>query len=169
MYLSIKIAPSRTQRPGRHSRPLRTEPIIDPFLCLLTEPFSSLGFCCESIDCSSHNESPKPPGFGVFNSSSCAPVKSGGASLYCESDSVPTIPVHFFHSSPTLCQSEKQDQTEPITLLLHYLLKFTAQSVKLLWHFRVMGLNILAGQFIYPLVYLLGHGLCSNGNLRITS
>jgi len=83
-----------------HGELLRTEPIIDPFLCLLKEALFSFGFCCESIDCSSHNESPKHPAFGIFNSSSCAPVKSGGTSLYCESDSVPAIPVHFFHRNP---------------------------------------------------------------------
>jgi hypothetical protein len=97
-----------------HGGLLRIEPIIDPFLCLLKEAVFSFGFYCKSIDCSSHNESPKHPAFGIFNSSSGAPVKSGGASLYRESDSVPAIPVHFWHSSPTLSQgqSEKQDQTE---------------------------------------------------------
>src|SRR5215475_11393806 len=79
---------------------LRTEPIIDPFLCLLKEALFSFGFCCESINCSSHNKSPKLPGFGVFNCSSCAPVKSGGTSLYFKSDRVPAIPVHFFHRNP---------------------------------------------------------------------
>jgi hypothetical protein len=85
-------------------------------LCLLNETVFSLGFCYESIDCSSHNESPKPPGFGVFNGSSCAPVKSDGTSLYCESDSVPAILVRFCHSSATLGQREKQDQTEHLSL-----------------------------------------------------
>src|SRR5215471_13718041 len=80
-----------------HGGVLKTEPIIDPFLCLLKESVFSFGFCCESINCSSHNKSPKLPGFGVFNSSSCAPVKSGGTSLYFKSDRVPAIPVHFFH------------------------------------------------------------------------
>ena len=81
---------------------------------MLNEPLFSFGFCGEGINCSSHNESPKPSGFGIFNSSSCSPIKSDGTSLYCESDSVPAIPVHFWHSSPTLSQgqSEKQSQTE---------------------------------------------------------
>jgi hypothetical protein len=83
-----------------HGGLLRIEPIIDPFLCLLKEAVFSFGFYCKSIDCSSHNESPKHPAFGIFNSSSGAPVKSGGASLYRESDSVPAIPVHFFHMNP---------------------------------------------------------------------
>jgi len=84
--------------------------MIDPFLCLLQEAVFRFGFCCESIDSSSHNESPKPPGFGIFNSSSCAPVKSGGTSLYSKSDSVPTIPVHFFHTSFCLdsCLSQRR-------------------------------------------------------------
>jgi hypothetical protein len=71
-----------------HCGLLRIEAIIDPFLCLLKESVFGFGFRCESINCSSHNESPKLPGFGVFNSSSCAPVKSGGTSLYSKSDSV---------------------------------------------------------------------------------
>ena len=78
---------------------LRTEPIIDPFLRLLKESVFSFGFCCKSINCSSHNESPKPSGFGIFNSSSCAPVKSGGTSLHYEFNGVPTISVRFCHRS----------------------------------------------------------------------
>ena len=93
---------------------LRTDPIIDPILCLLNETVSSLGFCYKSIDCTSHNESPKPFGFGVFNSSSCPPVKSDGTSLYCESDSVPAILVRFCHSSPTLSQGQREKQTYPL-------------------------------------------------------
>ena len=81
-----------------HDGVLRIEPIIDPFLCLLKEALFSFGFRCESVD-SSHNESPKHPAFGIFNSSSCAPVESGGTPLYSESDGVPAIPVHFFHTS----------------------------------------------------------------------
>jgi hypothetical protein len=171
---SIKTAPSRTQRPGRHSRPLRTEPIIDPFSCLLTEPVSSLGFCCESIDCSSHNESPKPPGFGVFNSSSCAPVKSGGTSLYCESDSVSTMPVHFFHSSPTLCQSEKQDQTEPCHLTPSLSSQVHGSIGKAPVAFPGHGSQHPCGPIhlsvgVSPRSWPYTHDLCSNGNLRITS
>src|SRR5262249_35344073 len=79
---------------------LRIESIIDPFLCLLTESVFSFGFCCESINCYSHNESPKLPGFGIFNCSSCTPVKSGGTPLYSKSDSVPAIPVHFVCFTP---------------------------------------------------------------------
>src|SRR6266481_6772019 len=58
-----------------HDGLLRTEPIINPFFCLLKKAEFSLGFCCESVDCSSHHESPKHPAFGIFNSSSCAPVR----------------------------------------------------------------------------------------------
>jgi hypothetical protein len=83
-----------------HGGPLRPEPIIDPFLRLLKEAFFSFGFCCESIDGPSHDVSPKPSGFGIFDTSSGAPVKSGETSLYCESDSVPAILVHFFHEIP---------------------------------------------------------------------
>jgi len=75
----------------------RTEPIIDPFSCLLNESVSSFGFCCKSINRSRHNESVKHPGFYIFNSSSGAPVKSGGASLYSKSNSMPAIAVHFCH------------------------------------------------------------------------
>src|SRR5262245_35336703 len=97
-----------------HGGVLRTEPIIDPFLCLLKEALFSFGFCCESINCSSHNKSPKLPGFGVFNSSSCAPVKSGGTSLYFKSDRVPAIPVHFFHRNPvwTACLTQRQSRKQ---------------------------------------------------------
>ena len=97
-----------------HGLLLLIEPIIDPFFCLLKEAESSFGLCRKSIPCSTYDESPKPSGFGVFNGSSCAPVKSDGTSLYCESDSVPAILVRFCHCSPTLSQgqSEKQDQTE---------------------------------------------------------
>ena len=76
------------------------EPIIDPFFCLLNEAESRFGLCRKSIPCSTYDESPKPSGFGVFNGSSCAPVKSDGTSLYCESDSVPAILVRFCHCSP---------------------------------------------------------------------
>jgi hypothetical protein len=99
-----------------HGGLLRIEPIIDPFLCLLTESVFSFGFCCESIDCSSHNESPKLPGFGVFNSSSCTPVKSGGASLYSKSDSVPAIPVHFVHVLPQRSETENRRRRTEATL-----------------------------------------------------
>jgi hypothetical protein len=93
-----------------HGGLLRIEPIIDPFLRLLKEAMFSFGFCCEGINCSSHNESPKPPGVGVFNSSSCAPVKSGGTLPYCESDGVPAILLRFCHSSPTLSQGQREKQ-----------------------------------------------------------
>jgi hypothetical protein len=79
---------------------LRAEPLIDPFLCLLKEALFSFGFCSESIDCSSHNVSPKPSAFFVFNSSYCAPVVGSETSPYFESDSVPPITVHFFHKNP---------------------------------------------------------------------
>jgi len=94
----------------------KTEAIIDPFVRLLKKALFSLGFCCESIDCSSHNESTKHAAFGIFNSSSCAPIKSRGTSLYCESDSVPAITVHFFPTSFCLdrCLSQRQSRTQEV-------------------------------------------------------
>ena len=76
----------------------RTEPIIYPFLCLLKKSGFSVELCYKSIDGSGHDKSPKFSTFGIFNSASCAPVESGGAALYTESDGVPAIPVHLCHS-----------------------------------------------------------------------
>jgi len=103
----------RAQAGGESSKLFKNRHDHRP-ICLLKESVFSFGFCCEGINCSSHNESPKPSGFGIFNSSSGAPVKSNGTSLYCESDSVPAILARFCHSSPTLSQgqSEKQSQTQ---------------------------------------------------------
>ena len=82
----------------------------------LRNPGLSRGFCCESIDGSSHNERSKHPAFGMFNSSSCAPVKSGGTSVYSKSDNVPAIPVHFFHKESCLdrCLSQRQSRKQEV-------------------------------------------------------
>jgi hypothetical protein len=75
----------------RHRLLLRTDPIIDPSLCLLKEAVFSFRFGLKSIGCSTHNKSAKRFAFDNLNDSPCLPVKSVRILLYFESDDVPTI------------------------------------------------------------------------------
>jgi len=122
---------------------------------LLKEAEFSFGFCCESVDCASHSESPKHAAFSILNNSTCAPTESGGTSPYSESDGVPAITVHFYHVLP-------RD-----LFLQRFVTAFPAfpssqaprQFVKLVYDFPVASLDIPAGQFNHLLFYLFaGHG-----------
>jgi hypothetical protein len=42
-----------------------------------------------------------------------------------------------------------------------YLLKLAGQFIKLVWNFRVMSLNVFAGEFIHPFFYLFA---CHKGH-----
>ena len=132
LFLHSRVAASRMARACTTVMAgfLRIESIIDPFLCLLTESVFSLGFCCESINRSSHNESPKLPGFGVFNCSSCTPVKSGGTPLYSKSDSVAAIAVDFVQFLP-----QRPDRSPP--LHLHLANRHQVHFTRVVQHYRV--------------------------------
>jgi hypothetical protein len=70
---------------------LRTDPIIDPSLCLLKEGVFSFRFSLKSTDCSIDNKSARRFSFDKLNEASCLPVKSVRILLYFESDDMPAI------------------------------------------------------------------------------
>ena len=70
---------------------LRTDPIIDPSLCLLKEGVFSFRFGLKSIDCSTQNKSARRSPFDKLNDSPCLAVKSVRILLHFESDDVPAI------------------------------------------------------------------------------
>jgi hypothetical protein len=70
---------------------LRTDPIIDPSLCLLKKGVLSFRFGLESIGCSTHNKSAKRFAFDKLDDSPCLPVKGVRILLYFEPDDVPAI------------------------------------------------------------------------------